>query len=119
STAKSELLIESKYFLGLVKAASGGRNESKNLCDDAVNAAAKAGNATLHARALLYCADAALRMNDAQTALTLSTQAQEKFTRSEQLESEWRAWMIASLANAKLDDKNKSEEALRNGVTAR
>jgi len=105
--------------MGLMKAASGGRNDSKSLCDEAVNAAANAGNATLHSRALLYCADAALRTNDAQTALTLSTQAQEKFSRSQQLESEWRAWMIVSHANAKLGDKDKSEETLRNGVTAR
>ena len=118
-TAKSEVLIESKYFLGLVKAASGGRNDSKSLCDEAVDASAKTGNTTLHSRALLYCADAALRVNDAQTALTLSTQAQEKFTRSAQLESEWRAWVIASRASEKLGDKNKSEETLRNGVTAR
>ena len=116
---KSEVLIESKYFLGLVKAASGGRNDSKNLCDEAVNASANAGNMTLHSRALLYCADAALRVNDAQTALTWSTQAQEKFTQSQQLESEWRAWVIASRASEKLGDKNKSEETLRNGVTAR
>ncbi|HSL54831.1 MAG TPA: tetratricopeptide repeat protein, partial [Pyrinomonadaceae bacterium] len=79
-TAKSEVLIESKYFLGLVKAASGGRNESKTLCEEAVKASSNAGNITLHSRALLSCADAALRLNDAQTALALSTQAQQKFT---------------------------------------
>ncbi len=118
-TAKSEVLIESKYFLGLVKAASGGRNDSKSLCNEAVNGSANAGNMILYARSLLYCADAALRMNDAQAALTLSTQALEKFTRSDQLDSEWRAWMIASRASEKLGDKNKSEETLRNGVTAR
>jgi serine/threonine protein kinase/tetratricopeptide (TPR) repeat protein len=117
--AKSDVLIESKYFLGLVKAAAGARNDSKSLCDEALNASANAGNMTLHSRALLYCADAALRGNDAQTALTRSTQAQENFTRSGQLESEWRAWVIVSQANAKLGDKNKSEETLRNGVTAR
>ena len=118
-SAKSEVLIESKYLLGLVKASSGGRNDSKTLCDEAIKASSNAGNMTLHSRALLYCADAALRVNDAQTAFTLSTQAQEKFTRSEQLESEWRAWVIASRASAKLGDTNKSEETLRNGVTAR
>jgi tetratricopeptide (TPR) repeat protein len=117
--AKSDVLIESKYFLGLVKAASGGRNDSKRLCDEALNASVNAGNITLHARALLYCADAALRVNDAQTALTLATQAQEKLTPGEQLESGWRAWVIASRASAKLGDTNKSEETLRNGVTAR
>ena len=117
--AKSEILIESKYFLGLVKAASGGRNDSKNLCEEAVNASANAGNIPLYSRALLYCADAALRMDDAKTALLRSTQAQENFTRSQQLESEWRAWFMTSRASAKLGDQNKSEEALRNGVTAR
>jgi len=116
---KSEVLIESKYFLGLLKAASGARNDAKKLCDEAMNAAATAGNFGLYSRALLAAAEAALKGNDAQTALSLATQAQEKFSRGELLESEWRAWIIASRASEQLGDKNKKDEMWKNATDAR
>jgi len=60
------------------------------------------GDFALHSRALLACAEVALKGKDAQTALTLATQAQERFAQGTQLESEWRAWAIASRANTEL-----------------
>ena len=116
---KSDVAIQAQYLLGLVKAASGGRKDAQKLCDDAIKAASSAGDVGLHSRALLAGAEAALKANDAQTALTLATQAQERFARGEQLESEWRAWVIASRASQQLGDKNKAEEQLRNAQNVR
>jgi serine/threonine protein kinase/Flp pilus assembly protein TadD len=119
ATARSDVLIESKYFLALMKSASGGKQEAKQLCDDAINASSNSGNSGLYSRALLRCAEAAWKTNDLQTAQTLATQAQDRLARSEQLESEWRAWAIASRATEQLGDKTKAEEMARNAITVR
>jgi len=110
---KSDVAIQAQFLLGVVKAASGGRKEAQKLCEEAINAAANAGDYGLHARALLAGAEAAWKANDAQTALTLATQAQERFARGQQFESAWRAWLIASRASQQLGDTSKAEEQLR------
>ncbi|HEU5458934.1 MAG TPA: hypothetical protein VFU83_00505, partial [Pyrinomonadaceae bacterium] len=108
----SEIMIESKYFLGSLK------GDAKKLCAEAIEAASKAGIFGLHARALLAGAEAALKGNDAQTALSLATQAQERFSRG-LVESEWRAWIIASRASERLGDIQKKEEMRQNAINAR
>ena len=117
--AKSDVAIQAQFVLGMVKAASGGRKEAQKLCDEAITAASNAGDFGLHSRALLAGAEAALKGNDAQTALTLATQAQERFARGQQLESEWRAWLFASRASQQLGDTGKAEEQLRNAQNVR
>jgi serine/threonine protein kinase len=119
ATSKSEIQTESKSLLGLVKAASGGGRDAKKLCDEAINAAETAGIFGLHSRALLAGAEAALKTNDTQTALSLAVQAQEKLSRGGLAESEWRAWQIASRASKQLGDTNKAEELMRNATNAR
>ena len=116
---KSEVAIQAQYVLALVKAASGAGKDALKICDEAIKAALDAGDFNLHSRALLVGAEAALKGNDAQTALSFASQAQERFARGEQLESEWRAWHIASRATRQLGDTNKAEELLRNAQNAR
>ena len=116
---KSDVAIQAKFLLGVVKATSGGRQEAQKLCTEAINAASNAGDFSLHSRALLAGAEAAWKGNDAQTALTLATQAQARFARGEQLESEWRAWHIASRASQQLGDTGKAEEQLKNAQNTR
>lgn len=77
------------------------------------------GDFLLQSRALLNKAQAALLTNDAQTALDLATDAQARFNRGEQYESEWRAWAIASQASEKLGDKAKAQEQLENAKEVR
>ena len=114
-----EVAIEGTYTLGLAKARSGNASEGLRLCDEAVKMASEAGDFSLQSRALLSKAEAALAGNDAQTASSLATEAQARFARGEQLESEWRAWLIASRASEKLGDKPKAQELLRNAVNTR
>ena len=116
---KSDVAIQAQFLLGVVKAASGGRQEAQKLCNEAINAASNAGDFSLHSRALLAGAEAALKGNDAQTALTLAIQAQARFARGEQLESEWRAWHIASRASQQLGDTGKAEEQLKSSQNTR
>ena len=114
-----EVVIEAKAVLGLAKALSGNAGDALKLCDEAVKMAEPSGDFLLQSRALLYKAEAALLRNDAQMALDLSTQAQARFARGEQHESEWRAWLIASRASEKLGDRNKSQEQFANAMNAR
>ena len=114
-----EVAIQGTYTLGLAKALSGDRKEGLRLCSEAVKMASTAGDFTLHSRALLTEAEAALLVNDASSALKSATEAQERFARGSQFESEWRAWLIASRASQQLGDKNRAEEQLRNAQNAR
>jgi len=114
-----EVAIQGRFTLGLAKALSGDRKQGVKLCEEAVKMASSAGDFTLHSRALLAQAEASLFNNDAQSALNLATEAQSRFARSSQLESESRAWMIASRASQLLDNKNQSEEQLRSARNAR
>jgi serine/threonine protein kinase/Flp pilus assembly protein TadD len=114
-----DVTIQGRITLGLAKALSGNRAEGLKLCSEAVKMASSAGDFTLHSRALLNEAEAALLANDASSALKLATEAQERFARGSQFESEWHAWLIASRASQQLGDKNKAEEQLRNAQNAR
>ena len=68
---------------------------------------------------MLVHAEAALKAKLPELALTLSLQAQERFARGSQTESEWRAWLIASEASQAMGDKAKSEEQLSLARNAR
>jgi serine/threonine protein kinase/Tfp pilus assembly protein PilF len=116
---RSDVLIESKDFLALMKSASGGNREAKQLCDETMEVSSNSGNSGLYSVALLRCAEAALNAHDSQTALALATKAQERLARNEQLESEWRAWTIAARATEQLGDKTKAEEMTRNAASVR
>jgi tetratricopeptide (TPR) repeat protein len=115
---KSNTIIQAQYILALAKAVSA-KNEARTLCDDAMKATLDGGDFALHSRALLACAEVALKGKDAQTALTLATQAQERFARGTQLESEWRAWAIASRASSELGHSDIAQEQRRNAETTR
>jgi len=119
SDAKSDVAIQAQLILGVVKAFSGGGKSAQKLCEDAVKAAENAGDFGLYSRALLARAEAALKGNDPQTALIMATQAQERFARGEQLESEWRAWHIASQASLQLHDAGNAEVQRLNALNAR
>ena len=103
-----DVTIPAKYVLGLSRSLSGSQSEGQKLCESALDSAANAGDFGLHTRTLLAAAEAALARNDAQRALSLALLAQTQSARGELYESEWRAWMIASLASEKLGNAAQS-----------
>jgi serine/threonine protein kinase len=119
SGPKSNTTIQAQYVLALAKADTGAQNEARKLCEESIKATSNAGDFGLHSRTLLACAEVALKGKDAQTALTLATQAQERFARGIQLESEWRAWAIASRASKELGHSDIAQEQTRNAETTR
>ena len=116
---KSGIAIQAQYVLAVAKANSGARNDAQKLCDESMKATSNAGDFALHSRALLACAEVSLKGNDLETASQLASQAQERFARGGQLESEWRAWVIASQATKNLGDNNKAQEQMRNAENTR
>jgi hypothetical protein len=112
--AKSDASIQANYILALA-----GARDGQKLCSESMEAASNAGDFGLHSRALLGCAEVALKGGDPKTALALATQAQERFARGTQLESEWRAWAIASRASKDLGDNNTAQEQTRNAEATR
>ena len=103
-----DVVIESKFTSGLAKALSGGAKEGETQCNEAARLANDAGEIVLVARAQLAEAESALQANDAEKAATLAAQAQESFARGSQLESQWRAYLIAALANERLGETAKA-----------
>ena len=118
ASPKSNTTIQAQFVLALAKAASA-QKEARTLCDESMKATSNGGDFGLHSRALLACAEVALKEKDAQTALTLATQAQERFARGIQLESEWRAWAIASRASKELGHSDVAQEQMRNAQETR
>jgi tetratricopeptide (TPR) repeat protein len=114
-TEYKNVTIEAKSTLGLVKALTGAVGEAKKLCADAVKLATEAGDYALLSRAMLALAEATLESGDARAALELATQAQERFAKGGQKESEWRAWLVAARASQRLGDKTTAAEQLANG----
>jgi tetratricopeptide (TPR) repeat protein len=110
---KSDVTVRAQYVLALAKADTGAQSEAQKLCDESIKTTSNAADFGLHSQALLACAEVALKRKDAQKALALATEAQERFARGSQLESHWRSWAIASRASKDLGDSNKAEEQLR------
>ena len=64
-----------------------------------VDLAREQGDPQLLSGALIALAEATLEAGDAQGAVTVALEAQGRFERSGQQDSEWRAWMIAAGAS--------------------
>jgi serine/threonine protein kinase/tetratricopeptide (TPR) repeat protein len=111
-TQYKNVTIEAKFTLGLTKSLTGSAGEAKKLCDEAVKLATDVGDPALQSRAMLALAEATLESGDARAALDLATQAQERFGKAGQHESEWRAWLIGARASQRLGDKTKATEQL-------
>ncbi|PWT95999.1 MAG: hypothetical protein C5B55_00560 [Blastocatellia bacterium] len=109
--------IEATFALGLLQTLSGNGKDGVKLCDDSVKMASKGGDITLLSRAMLAQAEAALEAGDAQMALNTATEVQQRFAKWSQLESEWRAWVIASQASARLSQTDNAARQLAQAKT--
>jgi serine/threonine protein kinase/Tfp pilus assembly protein PilF len=107
-----DVVIEAKLGLGITKALSGSGKEGQTLCEEAVELAKGLGDVNLQSQAMLAQAEAALKANSLEAALTLAQQTQQRFSAGGQLESEWRAWLIAAQASQQLGDKAKADDQL-------
>jgi ATP/maltotriose-dependent transcriptional regulator MalT len=103
-----DIAVRAGSTLGLADALSGKAREGKPLCDQAVSLAKETGNPLLLSNALLALAEVWLQIGDAQNALTTALQAQTGCARFGQLDSEWRAYLIAGLASHQAGDEQSA-----------
>ena len=68
------------------------------------------GDPQLISSALMASAEALLESGEPQRALETAQRAQESFARFGQLDSEWRAWLIASQAKRRLGEDAAARE---------
>jgi serine/threonine protein kinase len=106
-----------KATLGLAQVFSGELSAGEKHCTQALEMAVKVMNADKYdprvlANSKLALAEVLLEKGDIQDALTYAVQAQEGFAGTRQQESEWRAWLIAGLANQKAGNYAAMNEKL-------
>jgi len=90
--------LEAKQTLALVAAMSGATEKAIALAAEALTAARELKLPRLISTALLTSADVHLTGEDARAALANAQAAQKLFAGAAQLESEWRAWLVAARA---------------------
>jgi serine/threonine protein kinase/tetratricopeptide (TPR) repeat protein len=108
----SEIYVQAKSTLGQALAFSKDTRGGRDACQEAVETAARAGDEALLSRAKLALAEVLLENKDTQGALTNALEAQARFKSGGQLESEWRAWIVASRASRLKPDERASSEQL-------
>jgi tetratricopeptide (TPR) repeat protein len=101
--------IRAHTVLGLAQALSGRAVEGRRNCEDAVQMARALQDPRPLSDALLALAEAALAAGDAQTALTVGADAQQRFKGAKQVESEWWALSIQARASAKLANAENAQ----------
>jgi serine/threonine protein kinase len=111
-TRYTSVAVKAKYTLGLAQSMSNAKREARELCDEAVTMALKAGDAALLSRALLALAEVALESGDTAGALENGVRAQERFASAGQQESEWRASLVAAGASRRKGDTATAETQL-------
>lgn len=94
---------EANYFLGLAESRGGSPRVGSENCEAAISLAGKHGDPRLLAYALLAQAEAFLNAGFAQKAEAAAHRALDICERSGQLESAWRAALLAARANRLLD----------------
>ena len=110
---KSEMIV-ARYTQNLAEARIGTRRASTGSCKQALQLAEQTGDPALLSGTWLACAETMLLNGEAQPALDMSLRARESFSRVGQLDSEWRAWLIAASASQKLGQTTPAREYAAN-----
>ncbi len=108
--------VAAKYTLGLAEIFNGKKTEGKAACEEALAMAERAGDATLSSRAMLALAEGLYESGDADGARDAALLAQARFASAGQQESEWRAWVIASLASRSKGDESAAQQQSANAA---
>jgi tetratricopeptide (TPR) repeat protein/predicted Ser/Thr protein kinase len=105
-----DVAIRAKRVMGLASALWDNPRNGKVLCNESLEMANKTQDPRLISSSLLALAEATLLTGDKNTALSLALRAQEMFARAGQLDSEWRAWLIAARAVHSTPTNTKGDE---------
>jgi ATP/maltotriose-dependent transcriptional regulator MalT len=104
--------VTAKDTLALIQIRSGARSLGLRSSQDAVSMARQVNDEYLLSRALLTYAEGLLENGDDKKALSTGLEAQARFSKGTQYESEWRASLIAGRASKKLSDESAARQQL-------
>lgn len=93
------IALDAQRVICLAQSKGGAPAAAKQTCADLAVKAKQLSDPGTIAGVQLALAQATLLAGDSQGALAISLQAQQNFGRAEQIESEWRAWVVAALAS--------------------
>ncbi|HKZ78306.1 MAG TPA: tetratricopeptide repeat protein [Pyrinomonadaceae bacterium] len=110
--------IEARCLLGLAQSLSGARREGRRMCEEALAMATGLHDPWYVSKSLLALSEAMQQSGDQQAASTNALRAQEIFLRTGQLESEWRAWLVAARASQRGTDVGKARECASQAASA-
>ena len=96
--------VEAKYHLGLIQIRSGANGPGLQSSRQAIEWTKQIHDEHLVSLIMLGNAEALLANGDAKTALSVALEAQQRFGRNNQHESEWQAWLVAGRASQRLGD---------------
>jgi tetratricopeptide (TPR) repeat protein len=113
----AETSVQARATLGLALAFSGDARGGRKVCEEAVEMAMRAGDEALLSRAKLALSEVLLENKDAQGTLTNALESRLSFQRGGQLESEWRAWVVAARAKRLKRDEGAASELARASET--
>jgi tetratricopeptide (TPR) repeat protein len=108
ATEFAAIAVEAQSTLCLAQALSREAAASVRECTSSLNAARKLGSIPLISGTLLALASAKLYAHDAAGALSAASEARDIFKRTGQLDSEWRALVVAALAEKELGDSSSA-----------
>ncbi len=96
--------IEAQSTLALAQFLSGRKLEGRRTCEITVDMARKTGDPRLLGAALLSLAEILVESHDGNGALAAANEAQRLFEKSDQIDSQWRALLMAGRAHQLLSD---------------
>lgn len=105
-----DVTLSAKYSIGRAEAFLGAPQVGRKSCEEALTMAKKSNSPQLISSALLALAEVMLIGNDAKGALENSLEAQKLFARSGQLDSGWRALLVAARAAVLTGNKSAARD---------
>ena len=96
--------VEAKYLSGLSQVRSGSARVGLKSIEQALEMAQQVHDEHLVSIILLCHSEALLANGDASRAQTIALEAQKRFAKASQVESEWQAWLFAGRASRALRD---------------
>jgi serine/threonine-protein kinase len=113
-----DIAAQAMSVSGLASAFSGMPRAGVLKCEEAVAIARLTGDPRLIAYSHLALAEALLEGGETERAVPIVAAAQESFARSGQLDSQWRALLIAALASQRRGDGDSSNRYASNSAAA-
>jgi ATP/maltotriose-dependent transcriptional regulator MalT len=114
-----DIAIQARQTLALNDATSGATKQGLTLVADAVRAARQLKLPRLLSTVLLGSAEVRLAAGQPGPALADAQEAQKMFSPAEQLESEWRAWLVSARCVQTAGDRSTASEYAVRADTAR